>query len=50
MFNHMLCSAGIQIVRAFVRLKARWRILVRPMDIPVNYLPSIVFACFVLST
>ena len=44
----MLCSAGIQIACAFVRLKARWRILVRPMDIPVNYLPSIVFACFVL--
>lgn len=43
-------SARIQIVCAFGRLKARWRILMRPMDIPANYLPSIVFACFVLST
>lgn len=48
--TQMLCSARIQIVCAFGRLKARWRILMRPMDIPANYLPSIVFACFVLST
>ena len=33
---------------AFGRLKARWRILLRPMDIPVEKLPDIIYACFML--
>ena len=44
----MLRSARNQIECAFGRLKARWRILLRPMDIPVDKLPNIIFACFVL--
>ena len=33
---------------AFGRLKARWRILLRPMDITVEKLRNIIYACFVL--
>ena len=33
---------------AFGRLKARWKILLRVMDIPVEKLPNIIYACFVL--
>jgi Plant transposon protein. len=47
-FNQMMCSARNQIECAFGRLKARWRILLRPMDIPVRNLPNVIFACFVL--
>lgn len=47
-FNQMLRSARNQIECAFGRLKARWRILMRPMDIPVKDLPNVIFACFVL--
>ena len=47
-FNQMLRSARNQIECAFGRLKARWRILTRPMDIPTERLPIIIFACFVL--
>ena len=47
-FNQMLRSALNQIECAFGRLKARWRILSRPMDIPVEYLPNVIFGCFVL--
>ena len=47
-FNQMLRSARNQIECAFGRLKARWRILLRPMDIPVDKLPNIIFACFIL--
>ena len=32
----------------FIRLKARWRILMRPMNIFANHLPCIIFACFIL--
>ena len=47
-FNQMMRSARNQIECAFGRLKARWRILLRPMDIPVEKLPIIIFSCFVL--
>lgn len=47
-FNQMLRSARNMIECAFGRLKARWRILMRPMDIPVDKLPNIIYACFVL--
>ena len=47
-FNQMLRAARNQIECAFGRLKARWRILLRPMDIPVQKLPNVIFACFVL--
>lgn len=47
-FNQMLRSARNQIECAFGRLKARWRILLRPVDIPIDKVPNVVFACFVL--
>ena len=45
-FNQMLRAARNQI--AFGRLKTRWRILLGPMDIPVQKLSNVIFACFVL--
>ena len=47
-FNEMLRSARNQIECAFGRLKARWRILTRPMDIKLDDLPTVIYACFVL--
>jgi len=47
-FNQTLRGARNQIECAFGRLKARWRILLRPMDIPVEELPNVIYACFVL--
>ena len=48
MFNTMLRSAINQIECAFGRLKTRWRILLRPMDLKLEDIPDIVLACFVL--
>ena len=48
MFNTMLRSARNQIECAFGRLKARWRILLRPMELKFENIPDIVLACFVL--
>ena len=47
-FNQMLRAARNQIKRAFGRLEARWRTLLRSMDIPVQKLPNVIVACFVL--
>ena len=47
-FNQMLRAARNQIECAFGRLKVRWRILLRPMDIPVQKLLNVIFACFLL--
>ena len=47
-FNEMLRSARNQMECAFDRLKARWWILNRPMDIKLDSLPDIIYACFVL--
>ena len=47
-FNQMLRSARNQIECPFGRLKARWWILMRPMDIPVSHLSNVIFTCFVL--
>ena len=46
-FNQRLRSTWNTIECAFGKLKARWRILQRPMDIPVNKLPNVIYACFV---
>ena len=43
----MLRSARNTIECAFGKLKARWRILQRPMDIPVDKLPNVLYAYFV---
>ena len=47
-FNQMLRSARNQIECAFGRLKARWRILNRTMDLQVKYVPNVMLACFAL--
>ena len=44
----ILRSSTNQIECAFGRLKARGRIFMRPMDITVSHLPTVIFACFVL--
>ena len=47
-FNQMFHRSRNQIECEFIRLKARWRILMRPMNIFSNHLPCIIFACFIL--
>ena len=47
-FNEMLRSARNQIECAFGHLKARWRILTRPMDIKLDDLPNVIYACLIL--
>ena len=47
-FNQMLRSARNQIECAFGRLKARWRILNRPIDLDVKYIPNVILTCFAL--
>ena len=48
MFNTMLRSARNQIECAFGRLTERCRILLRPMDLKLEYIPDIVLVWFVL--
>ena len=47
-FNQMFRSARNMIECVFGHLKARWRTLLRPMDIPVEKLPNIISACFLV--
>ena len=47
-FNRKLRSARNQIECALGRLKARWRILTRPIDLGIKYVPTVVYSCFVL--
>jgi len=47
-FGLKLCSARFVIECAFGRLKARFGILRRPMDINLNDLPGVIYSCFVL--
>ena len=49
MFNSRLRSERNQIECAFGRLKARWRILLRPMDLNFEDISDIVLACFILN-
>ena len=48
MYNTMLRSTRNQIECAFGRLKTRWRILLRLMELTFENIPDIVLACFVL--
>ena len=60
MKEHEHCSSKAEVIfnqcsgvrnmteSGFSCLKARWRILLRPIDIPVEKLLNIIYACFVL--
>ena len=48
LFNNILRSARNPIECAFGRLKARWSILTRKMDLNLPSIPTLVLACFVL--
>lgn len=48
-FGYRLCSARNVIECAFGRLKARFGCLKRAMDINLQDLPSVIYACFVLN-
>ena len=47
-FNNLLRSARNPIECAFGRLKARWAILTKRIDLKLDIVPVIVYACFVL--
>ena len=47
-FGYRLCSARNVIECAFGRLKARFRSLKQVMDINLDELPFVIYACFVL--
>jgi len=47
-FGLKLCSARFVIECAFGRLKARFGILRRPMDINIKDFPNVFYVCFVL--
>ena len=47
-FNNVLRNSRNQIECAFGRLKARWSILSRKMDLNVTSVPKVILACFVL--
>ena len=47
-FNQILRGGRNQIECAFGRLKARWQILNRPMNLKQEDLPTIIYSCFVL--
>ena len=44
----MLRSVRNPIECAFGRLKAQWLILIRKMDLSLNILPIVIYACFTL--
>ena len=48
-FNNTLRSARNQIECAFGRLKARWCILKRVVDVDLNFVTTLVYAYFVLN-
>ena len=47
-FNNKLRSARNQIGCAFGRLKARWRILNRPIDVDLDFAVTLIYSCFIL--
>ena len=46
-FNNLLRSAR-NLECAFGRLKARWSIVTRKMDLKLDNIPTVIYACFVL--
>ena len=47
-FNNLLRRAGNPVECAFGRLKTRWSILTRKMDLKLDNIPTVIYACFVL--
>ena len=47
-FNSMLRSARNPVECAFGRLKARWSVLTKKIDLALEYVPVVIYACFVL--
>ena len=47
-FNGLLRTARNPIESAFGRLKTRWAILTRKMDLNIDTIPIVVYSCFVL--
>ena len=47
-FNNLLRSARNAVECAFGRLKSRWSILTRKMDLKLDNIPTVIYACFVL--
>lgn len=47
-FKNMLRSARNPVECAFGRLKARWSILTRKIDLQIKAIPIVMYACFVL--
>lgn len=47
-FNTMLRSCRNQVECAFGRLKARWQVLTRSMDLKLDDVPSVIYTCFIL--
>ena len=48
LFNNKLRATINQIECAFGRLKSRWRILNRAVDVDVNFAVKLVYTCFIL--
>lgn len=48
LFNNAIRKARNQIECAFGRLKARWRILNRNLDVDTDFASTLIYACFVL--
>ena len=47
-FNNLLHAARNPIECAFGRLNARWSILAQTMDLKLESIPVVVYACFIL--
>ena len=47
-FNTMLRAARNQVECAFGRLKARWEFLTKTVDLKLESVPTVIYACFVL--
>ena len=47
-FNNMLCGPRNEMEYTSGRLKARWRFLTKTVDLKFEFVPTVIYACFVL--